>query len=96
LQVTWCDANAVGPNVWNDWKNALLWELYDKTLEILEKKISYEEIHRRGIEEKREKLKAVLQVELGKERAEFHMKRFSDYYLMATAIDDMVRHIKLS
>ena len=93
--LTWCDANAVGPNVWNDWKNALLWELYNKTLEVLEKKVSYEEISQRGIEEKREKLKAVLQVELGKERAEFHMKRFSDYYLMATAIDDMVRHIKL-
>jgi [protein-PII] uridylyltransferase len=93
--LTWCDANAVGPNVWNDWKNALLWELYNKTSEVLEEKVSYEEIHKKKMETKREKLKAILEVELGRERAEFHLKRFSEYYLMSTAIDDIVRHIKL-
>ncbi|WP_457638930.1 [protein-PII] uridylyltransferase [Persephonella sp.] len=93
--LTWCDANAVGPNVWNDWKNALLWELYNKTIEVLEENVSYEEIHKRRLEEKKKKLKAILEVELGRERAEFHMKRFSDYYVTSTTIDDMVRHIKM-
>ncbi|NPA13037.1 MAG: [protein-PII] uridylyltransferase, partial [Aquificae bacterium] len=93
--LTWCDANAVGPNVWNDWKNALLWELYHKTLEVLEENVSYEELHKRKLEEKKKKLKAILEAELGKERAEFHMNRFSDYYVMSNTIDDMVRHIKL-
>ena len=93
--LTWCDANAVGPNIWNDWKNALLWELYDKTLEVLEQKVSYEEIHHRRFAEKKEKLRAILEVEFGKERAEFHMERFSDYYVMSTPIDDIVKHLKM-
>ncbi|MBK3332990.1 [protein-PII] uridylyltransferase [Persephonella atlantica] len=93
--LTWCDANAVGPNIWNDWKNALLWELYEKTSEVLEQKVSYEEIHRRRFEEKKEKLRAILEVEFGKERADFHMGRFSDYYVMSTPIDDILKHLKM-
>ncbi|MDQ7056894.1 MAG: HD domain-containing protein [Persephonella sp.] len=93
--LTWCDANAVGPNIWNDWKNALLWELYEKTLEVLEQKVSYEEIHHRRFTEKKEKLQAILEVEFGKERTQFHMGRFSDYYIMSTPVDDIIKHLKM-
>ncbi|WP_029521811.1 [protein-PII] uridylyltransferase [Persephonella sp. KM09-Lau-8] len=93
--LTWCDANAVGPNIWNDWKNSLLWELYHKTMEVLEENVSYEEIAARKIEEKRKKLYALLEAELGEERAKFHMQRFSEYYLLSTPLDTMIRHIKM-
>ncbi|MSO19314.1 MAG: [protein-PII] uridylyltransferase [Acidobacteria bacterium] len=34
--LTYADTAAVAPEVWNDWKNSLLWELYEKThLELL-------------------------------------------------------------
>ncbi len=93
--LTWCDANAVGPGVWNEWKNSLLWELFYKTLEVLGDESSSEEIFRRKIEDKKKKLKALLNEELGKEKAEYHLKRFSDYYIISTPLDEILKHIKL-
>ena len=93
--LTFCDANAVGPNVWNDWKDSLLWELYYKTLEILEEGISVEELQERKLKEKKEKLKALLESELGEERAKFHLSRISDYYVLSTPVEDMLRHLLL-
>ncbi|WP_457623698.1 [protein-PII] uridylyltransferase [Persephonella sp.] len=93
--LTWCDANAVGPNIWNEWKNALLWELYFKALEVLEKGLSAEEIQKRRLEEKKKRLYALLEIDLGENRARFHMNRFSEYYLISTPIDDIIRHIKM-
>ncbi len=93
--LTWCDANAVGPDVWNEWKNSLLWELFYKTVEVLEENESPEEIYKRKLEDKRKKLKALLEEEFGEERAQFHMKRFSDYYISSTPLDDILKHLKL-
>ena len=93
--LTWCDANAVGPGVWNEWKNSLLWELFYKTLEVLGEEVSTEEIFKKKLEDKRKKLKALLTEEFGEEKAQFHLKRFSDYYILSTPLDDMLKHIKL-
>ncbi len=93
--LTWCDANAVGPNIWNEWKNALLWELYFKALEVLEKGLSADEIQKRRLEEKKRRLFALLEIDLGEDRARFHMNRFSEYYLVSTPIDEIIRHIKM-
>ena len=35
LLMTYADARAVGPGVWTDWKDYLLWELYYKSYERL-------------------------------------------------------------
>ncbi len=93
--LTFCDANAVGPNVWNEWKDSLLWELYYKTLEVLEKGISVEELQQRKLKEKKEKLILALKEEFGEERAIYHLSRISDYYLLVTPVEDMLKHIKL-
>ena len=93
--LTWCDANAVGPNTWNDWKNSLLWELFNKTMEIFEEEIPVDQLNQKRIEEKRKRLKALLSAELGEERAEFHLNRISDYYLLSTTSDDAFKHLML-
>jgi len=93
--LTWSDANAVGPNAWNEWKNTLLWELYYKAITVLDKGISAEELHKKQIEEKRKKALALLTVEFGEKQAKQLLSRVSDYYLSSTPLDDILKHMKL-
>lgn len=93
--LTWCDANAVGPNAWNDWKNALLLELYYKAYQILEEGISAEEHHQRQLAKKKEEIKAILEKEYSKEVANKFLNRVSDYYIISTSLDDILKHFEL-
>ena len=93
--LTWADANAVGPNIWNEWKNMLLWELYNKALEVLDKNISVKELNERKLETKRQNLYIKLKELFGEDRAEFHLNRIRDYYILSTPLDDIIKHIKL-
>jgi [protein-PII] uridylyltransferase len=95
--LTWCDANAVGSGAWNDWKFALLMELYNKASEYLESS-SIEDLEaqiQKRFEDKKRKLLELLTLELSKEKAEFHLNRLSDYYILSTPLQDIVKHIKL-
>ncbi|WP_028951098.1 [protein-PII] uridylyltransferase [Sulfurihydrogenibium subterraneum] len=91
--LTYCDANAVGPGAWNDWKFALLIELYTKSIQFLTEG-SLESIEKK-VEEKKDKILEILILELGKEKAQKHINRLSDYYIISTPIDDIVKHVKL-
>ena len=93
--LTYCDANAVGPGIWNEWKNSLLWELYNKTLEVLEQGLPYEEISKKIFSEKKEQLFNTLKDLLGEEKAKFHLSRIRDYYILSTPLEDIIKHIKL-
>ncbi len=93
--LTWCDANAVAPGIWNEWKNSLLWELYYKAYEILDKNITAEELNKHLLEKKRKKIFALLAAEFGEAEAEKLLSRVSDYYLISTPVDDMFQHLKL-
>ena len=93
--LTWCDANAVGPGVWNDWKNLLLWELYNKTLEVLENNIPIEELEKRKLEEKKKALYEKLKSLFGEERAKFHLNRLRDVYIISTPLEDMIKHLEM-
>ncbi|MCX7738199.1 MAG: [protein-PII] uridylyltransferase [Hydrogenothermaceae bacterium] len=93
--LTWCDANGVGPNLWNDWKQTLLLELYDKSTEVFEQNISLQELFEKKLIEKKEKLIIYLTELFGEERVSFHMKRISDYYITSTPVEDIIEHLKL-
>jgi len=93
--LTWCDANAVGPNVWNEWKNSLLWELYHKASQIMEEGITAEEHHKKVLTKKKEELKAILDKKYNKDIASKFIERVSDYYLISTSLDDIIKHFEL-
>ena len=62
--MTYADTAAVGPEVWTDWKNALLWELYEKVhLEFLglEAATAQEEEKLRAIRDQVEQVLTTLQ-----------------------------------
>ncbi len=92
--LTWCDANAVGQGAWNDWKFALLLELYNKTLEYWEE--STENISEKRYKEKIKKIMELLILEgFKKEDIDFHIERLSDYYILSTPTAEIIKHIKL-
>lgn len=93
--LTWCDANAVGPNLWNDWKQTLLLELYEKTMEVFQQNLDVYQLFERKLVEKQQKLKEALVEIFGKEKAEYHMKRISEYYITSTPVEDILDHLKL-
>ncbi len=45
LVLTVADIKGVGPEIWNDWKGSLISELYIKTLNILQKRISTQNVY---------------------------------------------------
>ena len=93
--LTWCDANAVGPNVWNEWKDRLLWELFTKSMEIFDENVSVEELSKKRLEIKKEKLQKLADVEFGEEMAQKLLSRISDYYITSTPLEIIMEHLKL-
>jgi len=43
--LTYADLSAVNKNVWSDWKGMLLYELYRKCREILDQRLTSEQVH---------------------------------------------------
>ncbi|MGC8941583.1 MAG: [protein-PII] uridylyltransferase [Sulfurihydrogenibium sp.] len=91
--LTFCDANAVGPGAWNDWKFALLMELYSKALQFI-KEGSFDSEYKK-VQEKKKRILEVLILEIGKENAEKVLERVSDYYIVSTPTEDIIEHLKL-
>jgi [protein-PII] uridylyltransferase len=93
--LTYLDINAVGPQVWTDWKGTLLWELFIKTHTILTRGVPEgEEEHRRA-----RTLRTALMVELGGEfGAELvgqHLDLMPIRYVLNTSSVKVAQHLKL-
>ncbi|WP_297888175.1 [protein-PII] uridylyltransferase [Sulfurihydrogenibium sp.] len=91
--LTFCDANAVGPGAWNDWKFALLMELYTKASQVI-KEGTIDSLDKK-VENKKKKVLELLVLEFGKDYAEKLLERVSDYYIISTPIEDIIQHLKL-
>lgn len=89
LLLTYADHCAVGPGVWNDWKGALLWDLYDRTRSLLSRKDSAFE---RPEESARERATRQLESRFPGSVVERHFALMPERYLRVTDGADMVRH----
>jgi [protein-PII] uridylyltransferase len=92
---TYLDINAVGPQVWNDWKATLLWELFIKTHTILTRGVPEgEEEHRRA-----RSLGAALVTELaadfGAEVVRQHLDLMPARYVLTTSSAKVAQHLQL-
>ncbi len=90
--LTVADIKAVGPGAWDRWKSFLLWELFLSTVEVFESSKDIEEIFKKKLNSKKEKLKKHL---CSKERAVKLVDQLDDYYIMTYTAEKIKNHLKM-
>jgi [protein-PII] uridylyltransferase len=93
LLLTYADTNAVGPGVWNDWKAALLWELYSKTRAHLSGDRPAGEDRRAHLEER---VVGKLLPEFLRSDVESYLALYPDRYLRAASPEAIARHFRMT
>lgn len=89
--LTYGDINGVGPGVWNEWKDALLWELYTKARAVL----LPEEEGDRDLELLRQRIAQMLASEVDSDEVRKHFKLLPDDYARFTPPQIVIEHIRL-
>ncbi len=96
--LTYADLGAVNKNVWSDWKGMLLYELYRKTRNVLERGLTHEEVHgmmEREYEDARRRIVRVLQKEYFADDASRHLEAVeSPAYLSVFTPEEIAEHIQ--
>lgn len=96
--LTYADIRAVGPEVWNNWKAALLEDLYLQTLRILEGQEKGEfrrEDRQSRCRRIRARLRRRLSGKYGAERLQRFFESMPDRYFLTTPEEDMPSHVDL-
>lgn len=89
--LTYGDINGVGPAVWNEWKDALLWELYTKARAVL----LPEEEGGSDVEPLRARIARMLASEVDQDEVRKHFKLLPDDYARFTPPQIIIEHIRL-
>lgn len=89
--LTYGDINGVGPGVWNEWKDALLWELYIKARTIL----LPEEEGGSDVEPLRARIARMLASEVDQDEVRKHFKLLPDDYARFVPPQVIIEHIRL-
>ncbi|MFN8009641.1 MAG: [protein-PII] uridylyltransferase [Terriglobia bacterium] len=95
LLMTYADARAVGPGVWTDWKDYLLWELYYKTYERLMFDQKRGTGNRREIKQLQEEVKKSLGPEIPAPLIEEHFSRLPEKYVLYTPVRQIQEQLRL-
>jgi [protein-PII] uridylyltransferase len=90
--LTHADQCGVGPGVWNEWKAALLWDLYERTRAHLTPSSGWPEAAADGA---RERARRQLDAEFPAPEVERHFALLPERYLRITDAADIVRHFRL-
>lgn len=90
--LTYGDINGVGQGVWNEWKDALLWELYMKARAVLRP----DEEGKQDIEPLRQRIARMLANEVDYDEVRDHFKLLPDEYARVTPPQTIIEHIRLA
>lgn len=93
--LTYLDIRAVGPDVWTEWKGALLWELYVKTHTILTRGIAEGVDDAVRAAEVRAALLRELQAEYPAATIQAHLDKAPVRYLLTTTAARVAQHLRL-
>lgn len=86
------DISGVGPGVWNEWKDALVWELYQKARRVLEPSPGGDD----SVERLREHIAQMLVSEIGVSEVREHFSLLPPDYARFIAPQAIIEHIRLA
>ncbi|HKX27521.1 MAG TPA: [protein-PII] uridylyltransferase [Blastocatellia bacterium] len=89
--LTYGDLHGVGPGVWNEWKDSLLWDLYAKTRTILQPEAERE----RATELLRQRVLRMLASEVEAAEVRQHFQLLPEAYARLTPPSTIIEHIRL-
>jgi [protein-PII] uridylyltransferase len=90
--LTYGDLHGVGPGVWSEWKDALLWELYTKARAILAPDPRPE----RGVEELRERVARMLASDIDIDETRRHFDLLPEDYPRSAPAQTIIEHVRLA
>lgn len=90
--LTYGDINGVGPGVWNEWKDALIWELYQKAQRVLAPVPGEDD----STEKLREHIAQMLLSEIDVAEVRQHFDQLPVDYARFTAPQVIIEHIRLA
>ena len=93
LLLTYADHCGVGPGIWNEWKGALLWDLYTRTRGRLSEDAG--PVDEAPRESARDAASRQLVAEFPASEVERHFALMPEKYLRSTSAAHMVRHFRL-
>lgn len=91
--LTFADGLALGGGVWNEWKNALLWQLYEKTRLALRGESAQKQLAQRIASLRRQTL-ARLGNELPLEEVDAHFDLMPQSYFARVRADEIADHLR--
>ncbi|MDX2041991.1 MAG: [protein-PII] uridylyltransferase [Acidobacteriota bacterium] len=90
--LTYGDIHGVGPGVWNEWKDTLIWELYTKARAVL----LPEEEGESETEPLRQRIARMLSSEVDSDEVRRHFKLLPDDYARVTPPPTIIEHVRLA
>lgn len=90
--LTYGDIHGVGPGMWNEWKDALIWELYTKARIVL----LPEEEAEKETEPLRLRIARMLGSEVDTDEVRRHFKLLPENYARTTPSQAIIEHIRLA
>jgi [protein-PII] uridylyltransferase len=93
MLLTYCDICAVGPEIWNDWKATMLWELYSRSRKHLE--ASSFELPANQDSLNLQQCIAELSSEFSSLEIQDHLSSLPSRYLQATKTTDIGIHLRM-
>jgi len=97
--LTICDIQAVAPGIWDDWKERLLHELFERTRLSLIGKYARPHLNQQLDEIRDQVLQAVTQYELSEDELElliFELAQMPEHYLLSVSVASIARDLQIA
>jgi [protein-PII] uridylyltransferase len=94
--LTFADLQAVGPDIWTEWKGNLLRELYEKTFDTLEKKDFYREQRSEKARNRKRNVRLALAGEFSQKKINRAVASLTTRYLLSYRSWEIAAHLRLA